>query len=71
MRSKISRRKFVIAASSLGPVMMAGRLGVLAETGGGSSGLFLRAMPLRNLEIQECLADRKCSSSTSTRRCSI
>ena len=40
MRSKISRRKFVIAASSLGPVMMAGRLGVLAETGGGSSGAF-------------------------------
>ncbi len=41
MGSKISRRKFVLAASSLGSALMADGMGVLAETGGGNSGAFL------------------------------
>lgn len=37
MESKISRRKFVLAASSLGSAMMADGLSVLDKTGGGTS----------------------------------
>jgi len=38
MGSKISRRKFVLAASSLGSAMMADGFGVLPRTGEGNSG---------------------------------
>jgi 2-haloacid dehalogenase len=41
MDPKISRRKFVLAASSLGSAMMAGGLEVLPKTGYGNSGAFL------------------------------
>jgi len=36
----MSRRKFALAASSLGAAMMTGPLNFLAKMGGGSSGVF-------------------------------
>src|SRR5882672_9614468 len=40
MSSHMSRRKFALAASSLGAAMMTGPLNFLAKMGGGSSGVF-------------------------------
>jgi 2-haloacid dehalogenase len=48
MDSKISRRKFVLAASSLGSAVMAEGLGVLPKTGERNSGAF----PLRDAALQ-------------------
>jgi 2-haloacid dehalogenase len=48
MISKISRRKFVLAASSLGSAVMADGLGVLPKTRSGDSGDF----PLRDAALQ-------------------
>lgn len=48
MDSKLDRRKFILAASSLGSAMMAESLSVLAKAGGGNAGAF----PLSDAVLQ-------------------
>src|SRR5712691_5839538 len=46
MSSHMSRRKFALAASSLGAATMTGPLNFLAKMGGGRSGIFPSAGPV-------------------------